>query len=92
VRGYDAGNSRVSISLVEVESFSSSHPITVKDEVWSGAWGMRPVSQACYNHILQGGLPFEAGSPRIPEAKMTNPSKKKSQWNPGGFRNGNSDP
>jgi hypothetical protein len=39
-----------------------------------------------------GGVPFEAGSPRIPEAKMTNPSKKKSQWNPGGFRNGNSDP
>jgi hypothetical protein len=37
-------------------------------------------------------LPFDAGSPRMPEAKSTNPSKKKSQWNPGGFRNGNSDP
>jgi len=95
VRGYEAGNSLSSVSLpdpAEVESFSSSQPITVNEEVWSGAWGIRPICQCLSYHKKWGGVPFEAGSPRIPDANRTNPSKKKSQWNPGGFRNGNSDP
>jgi hypothetical protein len=57
-------------------------------------WGLRDETYLLVISILikWGRAPLEAGSPRIPEAKITNPSKKKSQWNPGGFLNGNSDP
>lgn len=36
--------------------------------------------------------PFGAGMPNRPAIKVVTPSKKKSQWNPGGFFNGNSEP
>ena len=53
---------------------SSSSMYTVKEWVCTGAWGTRPLGR---------------GMPIMPAMKLVQPSRKKSQWKPPGFFNGN---
>jgi len=51
--------------------------VTQREEVWKGAWGMRPLGK---------------GIPRRPAIPVVRPRRKMSQWKPAGLRRGNSVP
>lgn len=50
-----------------------------------------PITDVC-RFVTCGIRPFGAGTPSKPAKNVVIPSRKKSQWKPGGFRSGNSDP
>lgn len=57
-----------SLVMVRVSEYS------VRESVWTGAWGMRPLGK---------------GMPMMPPTKQVMPRRKKSQWKPAGFLRGN---